>query len=208
MQTLTFQNQKITPCKIVCVGRNYVEHIHELGNEIPDEPVYFIKPNSSIGSHLIAQEGLHYEGEMSFLIQNRKIAGVGFGLDLTRRDIQSRLKAKGLPWERAKAFKGAALFSEFVYIDDWSDLELRLYKNGELVQQGSVKQMIYKPDFLVEDIERIFGLDDGDIIMSGTPKGVGEVSAGDRFKGKIYQDGKQLVSVEFIANAADRNLLL
>ncbi|WP_281951758.1 fumarylacetoacetate hydrolase family protein [Nitrosophilus kaiyonis] len=200
MHSINFQNQKLTPCKIVCIGRNYVEHIKELNNEIPDEPVYFIKPNSAIGDRLIARKGLHYEAEICFLIEDKKIAGVGFGFDLTLRNIQSKLKAKGLPWERAKAFKNSAIFSKFVAIKDWQGLEIELYKNGELVQKGSVELMIYKPDFLIKDIDNIFGLDDGDIIMSGTPKGVGEVKAGDIFEGKILQNGKILIDVNYKAN--------
>ncbi|BCD61299.1 2-keto-4-pentenoate hydratase [Nitratiruptor sp. YY08-26] len=201
MQTVTFVNQKIVPCKIVCIGRNYVEHIKEFNNEIPDEPVYLIKPNSSIGDKLIARDGIHYEAEICFLIQNRQIAGVGFGFDLTLRNIQSKLKAKGLPWERAKAFKNSALFSKFVAIKDWHGMEVVLHKNGELVQKGGVELMIYKPDFLVKDIDTIFGLDDGDIIMSGTPKGVGSVERGDIFVGEIRQRDRQLVEVIFKADA-------
>ncbi|SMC08797.1 fumarylacetoacetate hydrolase family protein [Nitratiruptor tergarcus] len=201
MKTIIFDNQAITPCKIVCIGRNYVEHIKELNNKIPDEPVYFIKPNSAIGDRLIARDGIHYEAEICFLIQNRQIAGVGFGFDLTLRDLQSKLKQKGLPWERAKAFKNSALFSKFVAIKDWHGVEVVLYKNGELVQKGGVELMIYKPDFLVKDIDTIFGLDDGDIIMSGTPKGVGSVKRGDIFVGEIYQNSRQLIRAIFKADA-------
>jgi 2-keto-4-pentenoate hydratase/2-oxohepta-3-ene-1,7-dioic acid hydratase in catechol pathway len=194
---IKFENRKIIPCKIVCVGRNYVEHIKELNNEIPSEPVYFIKPNSSIGCDLIYQKGMHYEGEISFLIQNKKITGVGFGFDLTLRDIQSTLKQKGLPWERAKAFKNAAVFSDFIEIDETENLEIEVYKNDTLVQKGDVSLMIYKPDFLVKDIDKIFGLADGDIIMSGTPKGVGAVEKGDKFTGRILKNKKVLVEKEF-----------
>ena len=170
MKKVIFQEHSIAPCKIVCIGRNYVEHIHELANEIPDEPVYFIKPNSAISETIIYQDGLHYEGEITFLIQKRRIVGAGVGLDLTLRDVQSRLKAKGLPWERAKAFRGSAVLSPFVPIESWEGLAIEVYRNGELVQKGNVDLMLYKPDFLVADMNRIFGLDDGDVIMSGTPK--------------------------------------
>ena len=192
MKTIDFQ-EKITPCKIVCVGRNYVEHVKELNNEIPTEPVYFIKPNSSISNEIIYKDGLHYEGEISFLIENKKIVAVGFGFDLTIRDIQTKLKQKGLPWERAKAFKGAAVFSDFGEIDDVENLEVEVIKNGKVAQRGGVSLMMYKPDFLVSDIDEIFGLDDGDIIMSGTPKGVGIVEKGDEFIGRIYKSRKVLV---------------
>ena len=193
MKEIVFENKKVTPCKIVCIGRNYVEHIKELNNEIPNEPVYFIKPNSSISDAIHFREGLHYEGEISFLIKDKKIVGVGFGFDLTLRSIQSKLKAKGLPWERAKAFKGAAVFSAFVKINTLEGLAIEVYRNGELVQQGDLSLMIYKPDFLLKDIDTIFGLDDFDIVMSGTPKGVGEVQKGDIFEGRISQNQNVLI---------------
>ncbi len=103
----------VTPSKIVCVGRNYVAHIEELGNEIPEQMVVFNKPNSAIGDTLYANLGepLHYESELAFMVRAGQLAAVAFGLDLTRRELQSRLKHRGLPWERAKAFDGAALFS-------------------------------------------------------------------------------------------------
>ncbi len=179
--------------KIVCVGRNYVEHIKELHNEIPDEPVYFMKPFSAISGSLVWQKGLHYEGEIAFLYEKGRFAKAAFGFDLTLREVQSRLKRKGLPWERAKAFKNSAVFSPFVPIKSWENLELRLYRNGKLVQKGDTSLMIFNPDYLLKDIDEIFGLEDGDIVMSGTPKGVGEVGKGDVFEGELWQNGKSLV---------------
>jgi len=201
MKTINFNNKKISPCKIVCIGRNYVAHIKELNNEIPSEPVYFIKPNSAITEELrvVDYSPVHYEGEICFLIENKKIVGVGFGFDLTLREIQSKLKEKGLPWERAKAFRGSAVFSDFVEIDEVDDLGIEVYKNKELVQKGDVSLMMYKIEFLIKDIDRIFGLDDGDIIMSGTPKGVGVVNRGDRFEGKILKNKEILIQKEWIA---------
>jgi 2-keto-4-pentenoate hydratase/2-oxohepta-3-ene-1,7-dioic acid hydratase in catechol pathway len=201
-RTVKFENNKIISCKIVCVGRNYVEHIKELNNEIPDDAVYFIKPNSAISDDLKINDysPTHYEGEICFLIQDKKITGVGFGFDLTLREIQTKLKQKGLPWERAKAFKNSAVFSEFVRIDNINDLGIEVYKNGELVQKGDVSLMMYKPEFLVSDIERIFGLDNGDIIMSGTPKGVGVVNKGDKFIGRILKKDKVLIEKEFVCS--------
>jgi len=193
MREIIFKNKKITPCKIVCVGRNYVEHIKELNNEMPSEPVYFIKPNSAISKEIIYKDGLHYEGEISFLIKYKKIVGVGFGFDLTLRDIQSKLKQKGLPWERCKAFKASAVFSDFAAIDDVNGLEVEVIKNKKVVQRGGIELMIYKPDFLIKDIDEIFGLDDFDIIMRGTPKGVGKVEKGDEFIGRIYKNGEVLI---------------
>jgi len=184
--------------KIICIGRNYVEHIKELKNEMPSEAVYFMKPFSSISEEIkvVDYSPMHYEGEICFLI-GEKIK-VGFGFDFTLREIQNELKKKGLPWERAKAFKGSAVFSEFVDFNDIEKLGLEVYKNGELVQKGGVNLMIYKPQFLFEDIERIFGLNKGDIVMSGTPKGVGVVKSGDVFEGRILEEKKVLVSKKWV----------
>jgi len=196
---MTFWIEKMTNAnKIVCIGRNYVEHIKELKNEMPSEVVYFMKPFSSISEeiNLIDYSPMHYEGEICFLM-GEKIK-VGFGFDFTLREVQSELKKKGLPWERAKAFKGSAVFSEFVDFNDIEKLGLEVYKNGELVQKGDVSLMIYKPQFLFEDIERIFGLNEGDIVMSGTPKGVGVVKRGDVFEGKILEGEKVLVSKKWV----------
>ncbi len=197
MRSVEFDGKRVVPCKIVCLGRNYVEHAHELGNEVPDEAVYFIKPNSAISEELVWRQGLHYEAEISFLVQNGGLAGVAVGLDLTLRNVQAELKAKGLPWERAKAFRASTLFSHFVPIKSWQGLEVRLYRNGELVQRGDTSLMIFKPDHFVKELEEIFGLDDGDIIMSGTPKGVGVVEREDRFLGQIWQHGELLVQKEW-----------
>ena len=193
----TMENGKLSN-KIVCVGRNYVEHIQELNNEMPSEPVYFIKPMSCVTEkiELIDYSPMHYEGEICFLM-GEKIK-VGFGFDFTLREIQNKLKKKGLPWERAKAFKASAVFSKFVDFNDIEELGVEVYKNGELVQKGGVNLMIYKPQFLFEDIERIFGLNNGDIIMSGTPKGVGVVKSGDVFEGKILEGKKVLVSKKWV----------
>jgi len=186
--------------KIVCVGRNYVEHVKELNNEMPSEPVYFMKPFSSVSEEirLPGYTPMHYEGEICFLIGDT--LKVGFGFDFTLREIQSRLKQKGLPWERAKAFKGAAVFSDFVDFNDINALGLEVYKNGKLIQKGDVSLMMYKPEFLFEDIDRIFGLNRGDIVMTGTPKGVGVVEEGDEFEGRILEGGKVIVSKKWKVN--------
>ncbi len=200
MNTVMFEKKKINPSKIICVGRNYVEHIKELGNEIPKDMVLFAKPNSSISDEL-KEVGFdnHYEGEISFLIINQKIAGVGFGLDLTKRELQSYLKNKGLPWERAKSFDGAAVFSEFVpFEDDINELGLELYINDKLVQKGGVNLMIYKPKTILKEIKSFMSLQDGDIIMSGTPKGVGKYKKEDKFLGKILYKDKIIVQKKWI----------
>jgi 2-keto-4-pentenoate hydratase/2-oxohepta-3-ene-1,7-dioic acid hydratase in catechol pathway len=201
MKTVNFNDREITPSKIICIGRNYVDHIEELGNEIPSSMVIFMKPNSSIKSKLLSvkEEPIHYEGEISFLILDGRISGVGFGLDLTKRGLQSKLKEKGLPWERAKAFDGASVFSDFVkFSADTNSLHVKLYINNELIQNGSVTHMLYKPEEMIKEIESFSTLEDGDIIMSGTPKGVGIVKKGDKFLGQIFNDEKLLVEKKWI----------
>jgi 2-keto-4-pentenoate hydratase/2-oxohepta-3-ene-1,7-dioic acid hydratase in catechol pathway len=197
MQSILFEQRPITPSKVVCIGRNYVDHAKELDNEVPSSPVIFIKPNSAISNELYAgtAQPLHYEGEIALLIMDGAIAGVGFGLDLTNREIQNQLKAKGLPWERAKAFDRAAVFSDFVRLaDPVESLRLELRINDSLAQQGGYELMIFKPDFLLEEVVRTFTLEDGDIILTGTPKGVGAFNRGDRFIGTILSGDKTLVS--------------
>ena len=195
MKSVIFNGKKITPSKVICVGRNYVNHIKELGNEIPGEMVLFIKPNSSISETLNSklEETLHYEGELSLMYLEGSFKAAGFGLDLTKRDLQSRLKQKGLPWERAKAFDGAALFSPFVTADCSLDLSLVLKINGEIIQASDEEHMIYKPDEILEEVKKYFTLYDGDIVMTGTPSGVGTIAKGDHFKGMIL-DGKELIT--------------
>lgn len=203
MLTVCCNGETVAPSKIVCVGRNYVAHIQELGNEVPDDMVVFLKPNSAIGDTLAASrdgEALHYEGELAFLVHDARFAAVGFGLDLTRRALQSRLKDKGLPWERAKAFDGAALFSEFVSLPpDLDGLELSLHIDGKLRQRGGVRLMMYKPDAILRELQSFLSLEDGDIVMTGTPAGVGEVRAGETFEGAVLADGKTLVAATWMA---------
>lgn len=203
MKTLKFEQQTFTPGKIVCVGRNYLEHIHELGNEEPQQMVIFCKPNSAISHRLISfqQEPLHFESEICFMVADNKLSGVGVGLDLTKRGLQSELKGKGLPWERAKAFDGAASFSDFVSLDNISieSLSLELEINGELRQQGGYELMMHKPDQVLQGIQEFMTLDTGDIIMTGTPKGVGQVSAGDQFTGRILSNRQPLLHHSWLA---------
>lgn len=178
------------------MGRNFADHISELGNEVPDEMVIFAKPNSAIGDELQLSQGeeLHYEGELSFLVEGGELVAVAFGLDLTKRALQAKLKEKGLPWERAKSFDGSALFSPFVSLPSNLDsLELQLQLNGTTVQQGNVQQMIHQPLAILEEIRSFMSLNDGDIIMTGTPKGVGPISAGDQLHGKVLFEGVSLI---------------
>ena len=200
--TISFQGDEISPSKIVCIGRNYVDHIAELGNETPTEPVIFIKPNSSISNDVYTHkiDDIHYEAEICFLIFAGSIVGVGFGLDLTKRNVQSKLKEKGLPWERAKAFDKSAVFSEFVSVShDISELKMELYINGLLRQNASYQLMINKPISLINEINSFMSLVDGDVVMSGTPSGVGEINNGDQFVGKIYNSQELLIECSWQA---------
>ncbi len=202
MKTVKYGKKEITPTKIVCVGRNYVEHIKELSNETPENMILFIKPNAAISDQLISYhwEPVHYEGEICFLYEAEKFTAVAFGLDLTKRGLQSQLKGKGLPWERAKAFDGAALFSEFVPIDEIkADLTMELSVDGETVQSGNVLQMIYKPDQILSEIRTFLTLNDGDIVMTGTPKGVGVVEKLSVYEGRILSGKDLLVSAKWKA---------
>ena len=192
---IIFNKQQITPSKVVCVGRNYVEHIKELNNSVPTEPVIFVKPNSAIAADLRLQstDEIHFEAELAFLLEAGQLVGVGLGLDLTTRQIQNELKSKGLPWERAKAFDGSAVFSEFVSIMGGIEaLSLELYINGELRQKGGCSMMLHAPSDLIKEINSFMALEDGDIVMTGTPAGVGQVHAGDVFIGKVFV-GDQLL---------------
>ena len=204
MNKIFLDDIEITPSKVVCIGRNYMDHISELNNEVPEEMVFFIKPNSSISNRLNFpknQNSCHYEAEISFMIEENKISAVGFGLDLTLREVQSKLKQKGLPWERAKAFNGSAVFSKFVnFSGDISKLEVELYINGELKQKGDYSLMINKPEEIINEANSFLSFEDGDILMSGTPKGVGEFKIGDIFIGRILLEDKILLEEEFLVS--------
>ena len=203
MNSLQLGSASFTPSKIVCIGRNYLEHIRELGNETPDAMVIFNKPNSAISAKLLStqEEPLHYEGEICFMVDTGKLHAVGFGLDLTQRELQSKLKSSGLPWERAKAFDSAACFSDFVALDGIGieSLSLQLEINGELRQQGGYELMMHKPEQILQEIQQFMSLEDGDVIMTGTPAGVGQVNAGDRFVGRIQSGNEVLISREWLA---------
>jgi len=196
MNCVKFDNDEVCPSKIVCVGRNYAAHVRELENEVPDQAVLFIKPNSAIADDIIfSDEGLiHYEGEITFLVIDGKFAGVGFGLDLTKRRLQDELKSKGLPWERAKAFDKSAVFSDFVGFEgDVARLRMELYINGELVQSGGCRSMLNKPPDLLKDINSVFSLENGDLVMTGTPEGVGAITRGDELIGRVFDEETLLV---------------
>ena len=201
--------QEFTIGKIVCLARNYAEHARELGNETPAVPVLFMKPASSVigdGETVripaYSQE-CHYEVELAVLIGTtarnvsadkafEHVAGYGVGIDMTLRDVQNQLKAKGLPWEIAKGFDSACPLSEFVpaaAVSDPHDLNLKLWVNGELRQNGTSADMINKVQQIVSYISAIFTLEPGDVILTGTPAGVGRVAAGDVMKAEIVGVG-------------------
>ena len=197
--------------KIICVGRNYVEHIQELNNETPDDPVIFLKPETAIplkNEPFFYPEfstDVHYEVEVLVKINrvgkniDEKFAHkyydeIGIGIDFTARDVQSTLKAKGLPWELAKAFNGSAPVSPFMPKTEFSnlqDLSFRLDVNGETRQLGNTSLMLFKIDYLISFVSRYFLLQQGDILFTGTPKGVGPVQVGDRLTAYI-EDRKML----------------
>ncbi len=201
MRSVKFEGKDVYPSKIICIGRNYVNHIEELDNEVPSELLVFLKPNSSLSNYIgfNENEAIHFEGEISFLVQSGNLVGVGFGLDITKRDVQSKLKAKGLPWERAKAFDKSAVFSEFVKIDgSILDLRMELYINGSLIQKAGCDLMQNKPSAVLREVKSFLSLEDGDLIMTGTPKGVGIIQEGDTFLGKIFENEKLIVESSWV----------
>ncbi|WP_428774134.1 fumarylacetoacetate hydrolase family protein [Vibrio sp.] len=204
MKSVRVGEQQITPSKIVCVGRNYIEHIRELDNAVPEQMVVFNKPNSAIGERLCSRldETLHYEAEICFMVKAGQLYAVGVGLDLTKRQLQSKLKKQGLPWERAKAFDGSAMLSRFMPLNDLdiNSLQIELFINCVRVQAGGVKQMMYPPATILEELTHFTSLYDGDIIMTGTPQGVGEVHAGDLFLARLKSDDKTLLEIEWQAS--------
>ena len=200
--------------KIICIGRNYTAHIEELENEKPTDPVVFLKPDTSI---LLKKQpffipdfsdDVHYEVEVLVKINkvgkhiDKKFAPkyydeIGLGIDFTARDLQSKLKAKGLPWEKAKAFDGAAVIGNWLPKSKFKDINainFRLEKNGTTVQNGNTELMLWKVDELIEYVSKYFTLKIGDIIFTGTPAGVGKVFAEDQLKG--YIENEELFSIK------------
>lgn len=201
MNSISINRQNIYPSKIICVGRNYASHIKELNNKTPSEPVIFLKPNSSITRNIYFNENdsIDYEGEISFAVHNGVLSSVGIGLDLTKRSIQADLKDRGLPWERAKSFDKSAVFSDFVMFNgDVSKLKLELYKNNKLVQLAESIMMINNPNTLLKEINTFLTLEDGDVIMTGTPEGVGNIQKGDSFSGKLFESNTLLVEESWV----------
>jgi 2-keto-4-pentenoate hydratase/2-oxohepta-3-ene-1,7-dioic acid hydratase in catechol pathway len=200
--------------KIFCIGRNYSDHAKELGNEVPDEPVIFMKPKTALLQphtpfyYPEFTNDLHYECELVLRVSKNgkyiqeKYAtkyydAVTVGIDFTARDIQDELKKKGLPWEKAKAWDNSAVIGKWVpltAIKEKSSINFGLYKNKELVQQGNSGDMIFEFDYLVSYISNYFSINIGDLIFTGTPKGVGEVVVGDELEG--FMEEQSLLAVE------------
>ena len=198
--------------KIICIGRNYAKHIEELENERPDNPVVFLKPDSAIlpknNPFFIPpfSNDVHYEVEVLVKINKvgKHIASrfahkyydeVGLGIDFTARDIQAQCKAKGLPWEKAKAFDGIAIVGQFFPKTefDLENLSFQLHQNGEVVQDGNTQAMLWKIDELISYVSQYFTLKKGDLIFTGTPAGVGKVSENDELIGTI--EGKHAFKI-------------
>jgi len=195
---MRLMNQNIN--KIICVGRNFVKHIEELNNAFPQEMVLFQKSASTATRILIKpQESCRFEGEISLLIENAKVKGVGLGLDLTLDDKQNYLKSKGLPWERAKSFKNAAVFTNFIAFDgNFQSLVMELYLNDKLQQRALPEKMIYDFETILSQVDAVFGLEDGDVIMSGTPEGVSAFEEGDSIRLVLLQNDNILIDESFI----------
>ena len=203
MRSVIFNGQAVQPGKVICVGKNYAAHISEMDSVPAEEMVVFMKPNSSMGDTLMAEidEPIHYEGEICLLVERGEAVGVAFGLDLTKRATQSKLKTAGLPWERSKAFNGSALFSEFVTApEDLNQLGVELLVNDSLRQKGDVSLMLYPPGVILRELKQFLTLDDFDIVMTGTPAGVGPVRAGERFRGRVLNGETELISQEWLAS--------
>ncbi|WP_442787835.1 fumarylacetoacetate hydrolase family protein [Flavobacterium suncheonense] len=200
--------------KIICIGRNYADHISELHNERPSEPVIFMKPDTAIlpkqFPFVIPEftNDVHHEVEILVKINkvgkyiNSKFAHkyydeIGLGIDFTARDLQSELKSKGLPWEKAKAFDGSAIISDFLSKKNFSSLEninFELTNNGKVVQRGNTSQMLWKIDEIIAYVSQFFTLRTGDIIFTGTPAGVAKVQPNDVLEG--YIEGQQLFRIQ------------
>jgi acylpyruvate hydrolase len=190
--------------KILCVGRNYSEHVKELGNAVPENPVIFSKPDTALLKNGEAfylpdfSNDIHHEIELVIRISKmgKKIQEkfarnyyqeIGIGIDFTARDLQSKLKEKGLPWELAKAFDGSAPIGEFISVNglDLNNIDFTLKKNNHIVQQGNTAQMIFSFDKIISFVSQYFTLKVGDLIYTGTPAGVAKVNKGDKLEGSI-----------------------
>lgn len=201
--------------RIFAIGRNYVEHIQELNNEKPDEPVIFTKPDTALLRENAPfyypdfSKDIHYEVELVLRIckegknieekfASKYFDSIGIGVDFTARDLQSKAKEKGLPWDIAKGFNGSAPVSDkFLPVHSFTDLSninFSLKKNGELKQQGNTSLMLFRFDYIISYLSKFFTLRTGDLIFTGTPKGVGPVQVGDTLS--AYIENEKLLEFE------------
>ena len=194
--------------KIICIGRNYADHITELKNERPSEPIVFLKPDTSIllkkQPFFIPEFSNEVQHEVELLVKITKVGKhidkkfahkyydeIGLGIDFTARDLQQQLKQKGLPWEKAKAFDGAAVIGKFVpksRFDALDDISFSLKKNEQVVQRGNSSHMLWQFDELIEYVSKYFTLKIGDVIFTGTPAGVAKVNPDDELAGFIADE--------------------
>jgi 2-keto-4-pentenoate hydratase/2-oxohepta-3-ene-1,7-dioic acid hydratase in catechol pathway len=199
--------------KIICVGRNYAAHAKELNNKTEEEPVIFLKPETALVAPKMPffypefSKDIHFETELVVRISklgknieekfaNRYYDAVSLGIDFTARDLQSQLKSKGLPWERAKAFDSSAPVGEFVSLDELKpiqDLRFSLKVNGETRQQGHTADMLFSVDKVISFVSQYFTLKKGDLIFTGTPEGVGPIAIGDVLEAEL--EGRPLLTV-------------
>ena len=196
MNKVDFSGMPIVPNKVICAGFNYAEHIEEVAKVRAAPMAVFIKSNSAICHHFYHfDEGYEFEGELSFIFANNKPVGVAFGIDITNRKLQHELMADSLPWSLAKSFDHAAVFSRFITLDniDITTLNMEFYRNGRRIQKGGYHLMINKPDDIVAQISPKMRFQDGDILMTGTPKGTTNYEVGDIFVGKVYSNEQLII---------------
>ncbi len=194
--------------KIIAIGRNYIDHAKELNNPVPKEPIFFLMPDSALLKNNQPffypdfSNDIHYEVEIVIKLDrlgknvasrfaHRYYSEIGIGIDFTARDLQKKCKEKGLPWEIAKSFDGAAVISKLNPLEkfgDINDINFRLEKNGEIVQQANTSEMIFKVDDLIEHVTRFMTIKIGDLMYTGTPAGVGPVKIGDRLTAFIEDE--------------------
>ena len=192
--------------KIICIGRNYLEHAEEMGKSITKDPIFFLKPDTSLITKRQPfflpnfSENIHYEAELVYKI--KKVGKsidpifskdyydkVGLGIDFTARDLQAKCKSNGHPWEIAKSFDQSALVGEhFFDVSSIKDLSFSLLKNGETVQKGNANEMVFNIDQIISYISKFITLKIGDLIFTGTPSGVGSVKIGDNLEGFINEE--------------------
>ncbi len=197
--------------KIICIGRNYKNHIKELNSKIPDQPVFFLKPESAVLRNNIFflpdfSNDVQYETELIIRISRlgkhiqskfayRYFDAIGIGIDITARDLQSKCKKEGLPWEISKAFDGSAVLSEFIPLSEFEDInqiKFELIKNNELVQKGNSADIIFNFAEIIQYVSQFMTLKIGDLIFTGTPEGVGKMNSGDIYR--AYLNNREMIN--------------